>query len=194
MKKVLALVVPFVAALPFAPSAPGSPITSASTVAPVVQDEGHEHSELEEAMEEIHRCTRHYVWGTEYWSEDWVEIPYRGHGDLLWKTDYARIYSELFPDLAVVKERHFEYKDGIPWTVCDDECGDEEHKEQRDRDACFSHGASVTAAAILLKDPREPLSGRSERITTDIIPQNCDPVLTIFDDAHRPGNHNPACA
>ena len=69
-------------------------------------------SDVREAMKEIHRCTRQYIWGSEYWSEEFVAIPYRGHSDLLWKADYARIYMECFHNLSLIREQHLNYRDG----------------------------------------------------------------------------------
>jgi pseudaminic acid biosynthesis-associated methylase len=69
-------------------------------------------SDLGDVLKEIHRCTRQYIWGTEYWAPDWVEIPYRGERDLLWKTDYAAIYGKTFGDLVLVNEKRLPYLDG----------------------------------------------------------------------------------
>lgn len=56
------------------------------------------------AMQEIHRLSRRWIWGYEYWSADLKEVSYRGKKNLLWKADYARMYLDLFPDLTLVKE------------------------------------------------------------------------------------------
>jgi pseudaminic acid biosynthesis-associated methylase len=52
------------------------------------------------ALAEIHRCAKTWVWGSEY---------YRGHNSLLWKTDYAQLYIERFPDLELVSEQRLHY-------------------------------------------------------------------------------------
>ena len=36
-----------------------------------------------------------------------ISVSYRGHEDLLWKMDYARLYLALFQDLEVVQEQRF---------------------------------------------------------------------------------------
>lgn len=59
------------------------------------------------ALGEIHRCTRRYVWGMEYFSERWEEVPYRGEAGLLWKCDFARLYLDRFPDLRPVRQQRF---------------------------------------------------------------------------------------
>jgi pseudaminic acid biosynthesis-associated methylase len=67
--------------------------------------------DLPQAMSEIHRCPRHYIWGAEYFSPELTAVNYRGNDDLLWKMDYARKYLTLFPDLDLVKERRLQYLD-----------------------------------------------------------------------------------
>jgi pseudaminic acid biosynthesis-associated methylase len=67
--------------------------------------------DIAEAMREIHRCTKEYIWGFEYYAPEYTEIAYRQHERLLWKTDFARLYLSLFDDLASVKEERYEYLD-----------------------------------------------------------------------------------
>jgi hypothetical protein len=38
-----------------------------------------------------------------------TEIDYRGHGELLWKMDYAREYLGRFDDLELVLEQRLPY-------------------------------------------------------------------------------------
>lgn len=61
------------------------------------------------AMGEVHRCTKTWIWGLEYYAPEMTEVPYRGHRNLLWKTDYARMYLEKFPDLELVREERLQY-------------------------------------------------------------------------------------
>ncbi len=65
--------------------------------------------DLAQAMKEIYRCSNTYIWGFEYWAESCVEVAYRGNTDLLWKTDFAQRYRELFGDLELVKEEKYPY-------------------------------------------------------------------------------------
>ena len=66
-------------------------------------------SNLPSVLNEIHRCTRNYIFGFEYFSDVTQEIPYRGNSDLLWKADFAGIYLELFDDLWLQKEERIKY-------------------------------------------------------------------------------------
>jgi pseudaminic acid biosynthesis-associated methylase len=66
-------------------------------------------SNLPCVLNEIHRCTRDYIFGFEYFSDVTREIPYRGNSDLLWKADFAGIYLDLFNDLRLLKEERIKY-------------------------------------------------------------------------------------
>lgn len=66
-------------------------------------------SSLPNIMKEIHRCTKEYIFGFEYYSEKPTEIEYRGHRDLLWKASFAEMYLELFDDLTLEKEEKIKY-------------------------------------------------------------------------------------
>jgi len=61
------------------------------------------------AMDEIYRCSKKYIWGFEYFSEDYKEIKYRGNRKLLWKADFARLYLKRFNNLKMVKEDKYKY-------------------------------------------------------------------------------------
>jgi pseudaminic acid biosynthesis-associated methylase len=64
---------------------------------------------IKRALKEIYRCTRKYIWGYEYYSEKYEEIPYRGERNLLWKTDFAKAFRETFPGLKPVRVELFKY-------------------------------------------------------------------------------------
>ena len=68
-------------------------------------------SDIALAMREIHRCTREYIWGFEYYADNYIEVPYRGHRNLLWKADFAALYLDQFGDLELVKEERLKYLD-----------------------------------------------------------------------------------
>ena len=61
---------------------------------------------LSEAMSEIVRCSRRYVLCAEYFSEEPVEVPYRGQTGALFKRDFGGLYQRQFPALAL-RERGF---------------------------------------------------------------------------------------
>lgn len=62
-------------------------------------------SDIEVVMQEIHRCSRDYIWGFEYYADKYTEIVYRGKKNLLWKANFPRLYLDLFGDLELAKEK-----------------------------------------------------------------------------------------
>ncbi len=66
-------------------------------------------ADLPAALGEMRRCAKHWIWGFEYYAPQMTEVAYRGHNALLWKTDYARLYSERFPELELVREERLRY-------------------------------------------------------------------------------------
>lgn len=62
-------------------------------------------------LDEIYRCTKQYIWCFEYYSEVYTQINYRGHADLLWKTNFPKLFLDRFSNLRLVREEHFKYPD-----------------------------------------------------------------------------------
>lgn len=63
------------------------------------------------AIREIHRCSRRYIWGYEYFAADYTPIHYHGRDDLMWKANFPKLYLGEFADLKLVKERKIRYLD-----------------------------------------------------------------------------------
>ena len=61
---------------------------------------------VEQVIAEILRCSNRYVWGYEYFSPDYVEVPYRGESGALWKADFASMFN-----LKVIKQVYLPYLD-----------------------------------------------------------------------------------
>lgn len=66
-------------------------------------------ADIERALKEIYRCSKEYIWGFEYYADNYTEVSYRGHNNLLWKTDFAGLYLNSFDDLELVKEKKLKY-------------------------------------------------------------------------------------
>jgi len=63
------------------------------------------------AVDEIYRVSNKFIWGLEYFSEQYETVEYRGNKDLLWKNNFAKLYMERYPDLNLVKEKRLKYLD-----------------------------------------------------------------------------------
>lgn len=59
-------------------------------------------STLPIVMSEMVRCSSRFVLCGEYYAPDTVEVPYRGNEGALFRRDYGGLFSERFPDLALV--------------------------------------------------------------------------------------------
>lgn len=70
--------------------------------------------DIKKVLREIHRCSRRYIWGYEFWAPRYTNKFYRGYDNLFWKTDFSKLYMGLFGDLNLVKEEYYKYLE------CDD--------------------------------------------------------------------------
>lgn len=69
-------------------------------------------TDIETVMHEMCRCTNRLVWGFEYFTEEgYPEISYRGQSNLLWKTDFGRLFERTCSELVLTRERRFPYLD-----------------------------------------------------------------------------------
>jgi len=64
---------------------------------------------LPAALDEIYRCSRNWVMGSEYYAPSVTEVSYRERTGLLWKMDYAQQYLARFPGLELVREVRLPY-------------------------------------------------------------------------------------
>jgi len=61
--------------------------------------------DIKTAMKEIYRCTKKYIWGFEYYADEYTEIPYRRKRSILWKANFSGIYLKNLKDLKLIKEK-----------------------------------------------------------------------------------------
>jgi pseudaminic acid biosynthesis-associated methylase len=61
------------------------------------------------AMDEIYRLSKRYIWGFEYFSEEYEEIEYRGNKNKMWKGNFSKMLLERFHNLRMVREEKFKY-------------------------------------------------------------------------------------
>lgn len=67
--------------------------------------------DIKKALSEIHRVSSKYIWGFEYYSPKYQEKNYRGKNDMMWKGDFAHMYTRMFPKCRVVDEKFDKYLD-----------------------------------------------------------------------------------
>jgi pseudaminic acid biosynthesis-associated methylase len=71
--------------------------------------------DIADVLDEIYRCTKRYIWCFEYYADVCTPVEYRGHADLLWKTNFSKLFLDRFNNLRLVREEHFKYhkKDNV---------------------------------------------------------------------------------
>jgi pseudaminic acid biosynthesis-associated methylase len=67
--------------------------------------------QIQKAMEEIYRTSSKFIWGFEYYASKYTEIVYRGKKNMLWKTDFAKLYLDKFKDLELIRQKRVKYLD-----------------------------------------------------------------------------------
>lgn len=68
-------------------------------------------ADISKVIDEMHRVTKEYIFGFEYYEDKITEINYRGNTNLLWKANYSGIFQERHPDLTVVREKFYDCLD-----------------------------------------------------------------------------------
>ena len=58
---------------------------------------------LSDVMSEIVRCSKRFVLCGEYFAEQTVEVPYRGHEGALYKRNFGQLYAEQFPERSLLE-------------------------------------------------------------------------------------------
>lgn len=67
--------------------------------------------DINHILDEIHRCSRKYIWGYEYYTaDDYLTLNYRGEDNLLWKTDFPKLFLDRFSDLRLIRRKIIKYK------------------------------------------------------------------------------------
>ena len=66
--------------------------------------------DINKVLDEMYRCTNKYIWGFEYFNpEGYKMINYRGQENLLWKTDFSKLFLSRFQDLKLVHKKIIKY-------------------------------------------------------------------------------------
>lgn len=63
------------------------------------------------AIDEIARCSNQWIWGLEHYADEYTMIEYRGLDEMLWKTDFPRLYMQRHDNLELIDEKRLEYLD-----------------------------------------------------------------------------------
>lgn len=66
--------------------------------------------DISNVLDEIYRCSKQFIWGAEYYFDQYINVPYREKNALMWKGNFSKIYLERFNNLHLVKEELMRYQ------------------------------------------------------------------------------------
>jgi len=66
-------------------------------------------SNIEQAISEIYRVSNKYIFGLEYFAENYTDIEYRREKNIMWKTNFMKLYLDKFSNLETVNELKMPY-------------------------------------------------------------------------------------
>lgn len=64
---------------------------------------------INNVINEIDRVSNNYIWGLEYFAEEYVDLEYHGQKNIMWKTNFMKLYLDNFPNLKKIKEEKLLY-------------------------------------------------------------------------------------
>ncbi len=64
---------------------------------------------IEKAINEIYRVSNKYIWGLEYYAPTYTDLEYHGQKNIMWKTDFCKLYLDKHKDLQLEKEQKLPY-------------------------------------------------------------------------------------
>jgi len=64
---------------------------------------------INKAMNEIYRVSKKFIWGFEYYADTYTDLEYHGQKNIMWKTNFSKLYQDIFSDLKLIKEEKYKY-------------------------------------------------------------------------------------
>jgi pseudaminic acid biosynthesis-associated methylase len=64
-------------------------------------------NDIDNVISEMYRVSSKYIYGFEYFSENYESVEYRNHKDLLWKTDFEKLFLKKFSTLKSIYNKKF---------------------------------------------------------------------------------------
>ena len=66
---------------------------------------------INKVLSEIYRVSNKYIWGLEYYAPIYTDLEYHGQKNIMWKTDFCKLYLDNFNNLKLIKEKKYKYLD-----------------------------------------------------------------------------------
>jgi pseudaminic acid biosynthesis-associated methylase len=64
---------------------------------------------IKKVIKEITRVSRQYIWGLEYYADEYIDLEYHGQKNIMWKTNFAKLFTDSEIGLEVIKEVKLTY-------------------------------------------------------------------------------------
>ncbi len=64
-------------------------------------------NDIDLVLDEMYRVSAKYIYGFEYFSENYETVEYRNHKDLLWKTDFESLFLKKFKNIKSVFNKKY---------------------------------------------------------------------------------------
>ena len=66
-------------------------------------------NDINNVLDEIYRCSKRFIWGAEYYYDQYINVVYREKNALMWKGNFSKMFLDRFKDLYLVKEEFMKY-------------------------------------------------------------------------------------
>ena len=66
---------------------------------------------INKVLKEILRVSNNYIWGLEYYAENYIDLEYHGKKNIMWKTNFMQHYLDNFKNIQKEKEEKLTYLD-----------------------------------------------------------------------------------
>lgn len=66
---------------------------------------------ISNVVQEIYRVSNKYIWGLEYYADTYTDLEYHGKKNIMWKTNFSKLYQDIKQGLSLEKEELLPYLD-----------------------------------------------------------------------------------
>lgn len=64
---------------------------------------------IQTALNEISRVSNKYIWGLEYYADEYTDLVYHGQKNIMWKTNFSKLYQDNNKNIHVNQEKKLPY-------------------------------------------------------------------------------------
>ncbi len=64
---------------------------------------------IQKVINEISRVSKQYIWGLEYYADKYTDLEYHGQKNIMWKTNFSKLFTDANTNLKLEKEVKLPY-------------------------------------------------------------------------------------